>query len=174
MYNKSFLALLLCLFLGTVSLAQKDGCEKYSIPSIGISFCTPTGWTIEKKSTGNDIVKGRTRDGLTPNINVRSADYAGTISKFADGSIAEVLKTKPEGVSSIALDSKSDFSAGKLQGVKSVYKIDVRGYRIKSIQYFFSGRADTKIIITATLLWSDAEELEGLIDDSMKTFTVSN
>ena len=136
--------------------AQKAECDKYSDASLGISFCAPTDWTVGTIPGKSSVMTAETRDNFTPNINVRSA----------------VLKAKPAGATKVELESQTAFTAGRAQGIKAVFSVEYQGLDIRTIQYYFSGRGETKIIITATILLSQADELESDIDDAIRTFEV--
>jgi hypothetical protein len=172
MLKKSVVTLLFLLVLGFTSFAQKEGeCEKYTDASLGISFCAPSGWTVGSVPGKSYVIAGASRDGLTPNINVKSAAVPGALSEIVDLSVKEILKLKPGGADKVELKSRSAFRAGKASGFKAVFSFVVNGINVRSVQYYFSGKEQTKIVITATLPF-DADELESDVDEAVKTFAV--
>ena len=173
MLKKSIITLSFLIIFGFTVQAQ-DKCNRYSETSIGITFCAPTNWLI-KKAEGEPYadIYGEARNGLAPNINVQAGPFKGTLSEATDSGISVVLKSKGNGVTEIEVKSRSEFAAANTKGFKVNYDSEVRGINIRSIQYFFSGKGDTKIVITATLLLSDVEKLESIIDESIKTLKIS-
>jgi len=174
MFKKSIITLLLLIVFGFNAYAQ-DKCNTYSEPSIGVTFCAPQKWTIRKRED-NPYAKifGETSNGLTPNINLQTGSFTDSLSKVTDSGVENVLKTKgTDGISKVELKSKSEFAADT-QGFKVVYHIEVDGLNLRTIQYFFKGLGDTKIVVTATLPMSDADALEGIVDASLKTFKVTS
>ncbi|HEY0458269.1 MAG TPA: hypothetical protein VGC97_03895 [Pyrinomonadaceae bacterium] len=160
--------ILLSLCFVTFARAQFR-CVKFQDASLGVSMCAPVGWAIADGIDNNKVIVGERTDNFTRNINVKGAVFPGTVSQAAAAGIAYILKTKPGGITKVALSSKKAFTAGKEQGVKVVFKAVAAGRDVKSIQYYFSGKGKNKIVVTATLFWSDDADLETIIDNAVKT-----
>ena len=151
----SIIAIFIVLVLGTNACSQsKDLCNKFSEPSIGVSFCAPSGWIIQKADDGYQTAFGEERNGFTPNMGVTTATATGS------GSLSEFVKKGVEGLrqnpqylknaSSVESIDYSEFAATSVSGYKIVYDfIGVEnGKKGRSIQYIFDGKGNTKIIIT--------------------------
>lgn len=174
MFKKSIITLLLLIVFGIQAHAQEK-CNTYSEPSIGVTFCAPQNWLITKNEGGQySKIFGERHQDFTPNINVNAVTYAASLSKTADEVVKDLLKTKGYGKASrIEVKSKIEFAA-ETKGIKVVYDGEFNGLNVRTIQYFFKGLGNTKIAVTATLLLSDADTLEKLIDASINTLKITD
>jgi hypothetical protein len=175
MSKKLIITVLFLLVFGIVSHAQDKKCNLYSEISLGVTFCTPPDWEITD-SNPYPVTFGERKNGFTPNVNLRTSLFNGTLVEAVDSSIAGMKKAPNSGseITKIAFNGKSEFTAGKLKGYKVSYNTTMRGVNLRSIQYFFKGEGNNIIFLTATMLLSSANELEEIIDDSIKTFKIEN
>lgn len=173
MFKKLVVTLLFLLVFGIAANAQDDKCNLYSEVSLGVTFCTPPDWEITE-SDPYPVTFGERKNGFTPNINLRASPFNGTLAEAVDSSIGAMKKAPDSGgeITKVVLNSKSEFTAGNLKGFKVSYDTAMRGFTFRSIQYFFSGKGKTVIFLTATMLLSDAGQLEEIIDNSIKTLKI--
>jgi hypothetical protein len=175
MSTKSIITLIFISICGITACGQKtDSCNKFAEPSIGVSFCAPSGWIIEKQYDGLQIAFGEEHDGFTPNIGFKSATINGSLSEFVKKSV-EGLRKNPQVLNVSSLDhlNYTEFSATSASGYKVIYDFTKDGKKSRTIQYIFNGNKNTIIIFTAVMLFSDKEILEKVFDDSVKTFQLS-
>ena len=116
MLKNSIFFLILFVASGFSACGQKleESCNKYSEPSLGISFCAPPKWTIIKKP--NQLyqqVNGEDKNGKSSNINVVASDYEGDLTALAVMMTNELTTNyaKDNGYSYIKFESKAEFSA---------------------------------------------------------------
>ena len=174
MCKKSIVTLLFLLVFGIAANAQDNKCNVYSETSLGITFCTPPDWEITP-SNPYPVTFGARKNGFTPNVNLRASPFNGTLTEAVDASIAGMKKAPNSGgeITKVVLNSKSEFTAGDLKGFKVSYNTTMRGVNLRQIQYFFSGNENTVIFLTATMLLTGANQLEGIIDTSIKTLKIT-
>lgn len=173
MLKKSIATLLFLLVFGIAADAQDNKCNLYSETSLNLTFCTPPDWEITE-SNPYPVTFGERKNGFTPNVNLRASPFNGTLAEAVDASIAGMKKAaNPRGeITKVVLNGKSEFTAGDLKGYKVSYNTTMRGVNLRSIQYFFSGEGNTVIFLTATMLLTSANQLEEIIDTSIKTLKI--
>ncbi|HVE56109.1 MAG TPA: hypothetical protein VNB22_04720 [Pyrinomonadaceae bacterium] len=180
MLRKSILIVTLLLLLTSASFAQQTdaACEnEYSEPSIGISFCMPAEWiTVKRDYAKFKVAYGKKSNGGYPTINLMPESFKGKLSDFVTAGV-NVLLTKSiketKNGNSLKIESRTTFTAGKLQGYKIVINsVGTDGSKMRTIQYAFSGKGDTKFVITATAAQAGKAETDKVFDDIMKTLKI--
>jgi hypothetical protein len=154
------------------SQQSKQSCNKVLEQSVAISYCAPTDWSVAKME-GNEYhqLKGEKHDLLTPNLIFDADQYKGTLSEYYNSNIDYLLsnyKNVPN-VDSVEVESRSDFNAGEFSGFRVVLITKHKRAVVRTILYFFNGKGDTKISMTATFLQSEKDELDKVFDDTVKT-----
>lgn len=174
MFRKSIVTLLFLLTFGIAADAQDNKCNVYSETSLGITFCTPPTWEITPANP-YPVTFGARKNGFTPNVNLRASPLSGTLTEAVDSSIAAMKKAPNSGgqITKVVLNSKSEFTAGDLKGFKVSYNTTMRGVALRQIQYFFNGDENTVIFLTATMLLTSANQLEKIVDTSIKTLKIT-
>lgn len=177
MVKQSIFILILFLTTGLSACAQQsqDSCNKYSEPSLSVSFCAPPKWTIVKKpNEPYQKVVGEEKDGLIPNIGITSGDYNGSITEFAIKGLDYLVKNyKEKGYTSVTVESQSEFGTKTTRGYRVVYNSEIQGRKLRLIQYIFAGKGNNKLVVTAYSLPSDKDVMDKVFDDAMQTFEVS-
>lgn len=175
MLKKASIAFLFVFLLGLTSFAQET-CNKVLEKDGGFSFCAPLNWTVSREAGEKyQTIAGETVNGVSPNMNIKDEVSKIMLSDYVAASIKNILAdVKKIGASSIKLESQSDFAAASMRGFKVVWQVDVNGIKIRSIQYFFSGKNDRKYIVTGTALEADKEVTDSIFDKSVKTFELTN
>jgi len=176
MLRESILLITLLLLFASVILAQqtKASCEnEYSEPSVGVTFCLPSEWIIIKRDNEPfKIAYGKKSNGAYPTIVIRFDSFKGKLTEYVNEGIKYFqTKAKKElGITSIEIESNEEFTAGKLVGHKLVINsVDKNGFNFRTIQYAFSGKSDTKIVLTATAAQADKAESDKVFDDIIKS-----
>lgn len=175
MLQKSIFILLFLLTFAFSSYAQ-ESCNKLTESSLGISFCAPPKWTIVlKEGRKYQTVFGEEIGGLTPTMNIQAGTFSGSLSKYVKAGVDYLLqnyKTETK-ATSVELESQTNFTAGSNRGFRVVYNsVYQEGLKLRTIQYAFNGKGNTKIVITATMPLSDKDVLEKVFDDAVKTIQV--
>ncbi len=172
---KNLIATISLLIIFGFNIYAQDKCNIYSEPSVGVTLCAPQKWTVLKKE-GEPFadIFGEINKGQTPNINMRIAYIAVSLSEYVDGASDFILKNQGRlGITNVKVKNRSDFVAS-IKGIRVVYDAEVNEMNLRVIQYYFKGLGEAKIILTATLPLSNADELEKVVDESFKTFKVDN
>lgn len=172
MIREPILLITLLLLFTSVILAQqtKAPCEnEYSEPSIGVTYCLPSEWLIIKRDNEPfKIAYGKKSNGAYPTIVIRVESFKGKFSDYVKSGI-DYFQTKAKkdfGAISVEIESKGEFTAGKLRGYKLVINtVDKNGFEFRTIQYAFSGKSDTKMVITATAAQADKTESDKTFDE---------
>jgi hypothetical protein len=175
MLKKASIAFLFVFLLGLTSFAQET-CNKVLEKEGGISYCAPLNWTVTKEAGEKyQTIFGETVNGLTPNMNIKDETAKAALSDYVELSNKNILAgVKEIGATSIKLESQSDFAATSMRGFKVVWQVNVNGIKVRSVQYYFSGKNDRKYVITGTALAADKEVMDSVFDKSMKTFELIN
>ncbi len=161
MLKQTIFILIVFITVGLSACAQKpqDVCNKYSEPSLHISFCAPPKWTIVKKPGVTYQEVFGEEYGSTGNINVVAAKYERKLIDLATemNDLIGPDYAKENGYDSAKFESRSEFSAKTAHGYRSTYISETKGLKIRTIQYLFSGVGEMKIVITATTSAEDKE-----------------
>jgi hypothetical protein len=173
MLKKSIVAVLFLLVF-SFSMHAQEACNKVVHVGFGISLCAPTDWTAEKDAQGDVVISGEKINGLTPNIILTGEDSPVSLAKYSKEQVAYMVANyKTIGASSMELKSQTEFQAGSLHGYKAVIKCLYKNEEIWIIQYRFSGKGNTKILINVSLPSAVKTKFEKIIDDSVATFRLS-
>ena len=171
MIKKASVALVFVLSFALAAFAQET-CNKVVEKIGGFSYCAPLNWdTLKTEKEKYTIVFGEKVNGMTPNINIKDEVVKMPLADYVELSTKNVLdSTKELKVSSLKVESQSDFASASMRGFKVVFVSVYNGITVRSIQYLFSGKGDRKYVVTATALNSDKDVLDSVFDKSMKTF----
>lgn len=178
MVKQSIFILLFFIASSLSACAQQpqDSCNKYSEPSLGVTFCAPSKWTIAKKPGATyQEVFGEEKNGITPNINVVAAVYEGELAELATKMADEIVTNlyKEKRYLSIKLENKSEFAAKTMRGYRMAFVPEAKEGKLIVIQYLFAGKGNMKIVVTAFSEYADKDVMGKIFDDAMKTFEVS-
>jgi hypothetical protein len=170
---KRLLSAPLFIFLLTLTCYAQSECKRNVEPVGGFSFCAPDDWTVtEKEGEKYKIVFGARREGLTPNINIKDDANAALLADYTAASIKYILSHYQEvGATSMKVLTQDDFiTTTGVHAVKVIYHAEVKGLIIRTIQYFFDGKAGQKLIVTCTALEADSGVLDPIFERALKTF----
>ncbi|MEO8436003.1 MAG: hypothetical protein ABI596_13970 [Pyrinomonadaceae bacterium] len=161
------------VFLVTVAVRAQDSCQRQVELVGGFSICIPEGWRVqEKEGQKFKLLFGTSGPTFTPNINFKDAIDPRPISDYATAGVDYILKNFQEvGATSVKLISKTPITtAAGAQGMKVAMRAEFKGLLILSQQYYFNGKGDQKLILTATSLEADQATLDPIFDRAAKSF----
>ena len=170
---KRLLSVPLIIFLLTLTCFAQNECKRNVEPTGGFSFCMPDGWMVtEKEGEKFKFVYGPTGDSFRPNINIKDDVNTSLLTDYTAASVKYVLAHYQEiGATGMKVIAQDDFiTTTGMHGIKVTYRTDYKGIVIRTIQYFFDGKAGQKLIVTCTLLDADSSTLDPIFERTLKTF----
>lgn len=165
-------AAVLVLALSLGGLAQ-GVCQRHAETLGGYSLCVPQGWTVEEKEGQKYKLIFAPRDEtFTPNINVKEdtnalalADYVAASLKYVGDHYQEI------GATSVKMLGQSNFrTTSGLTAIRVAFSTEFKGLTIRTLQYYFSGRNNRKLIVTCTFLEEKKVALDPVFDRALKSF----
>lgn len=170
---KRILAAPLFTFLLSLTCFAQNECKRNVEPAGGFSYCMPDSWMVkEKEGEKYKIIYGPTGDNFRPNINVKDDVNALLLTDYTTASVKYVLAHYQEiGATGMKVLSQDDFiTTTAMHGIKVTYRTEYKDIFLRTIQYFFDGKAGQKLIVTCTALDADSSTLVPLFDRTLKTF----
>ena len=175
MFTKAFaLAAAVVLLLTGINQAQ-DSCQRHVETGGGFSICVPLGWKVEAREGQKfKLVFGPPGQRFTPNLNFRDHNDSTLIDDYATAGIDYLLEHyKDVGADSLKLLKREPFTtAAGDSGVKVTLRSEFKGLLVRSLQYYFNGKGDQKVIMTATALEADQVTLDPIFDQAAKSFRI--
>jgi len=164
------LLLLGVLLTGASGAVAQEVCNRNLEPLGGFSLCVPGGWTASaKEGEKYKLLFAPPAERFTTNINMKDAVSALALGEYATASVDYILKNFPQ-MSVKALTKDSFTTQTGLAGFRATFHAEHKGLLIRSIQYYFSGNAEQKLILTCTGLEADQVTLDPVCDRAAKTF----
>ena len=180
MIQKTILIIILLLAFAVASNAQQttSSCDnKFSVSSIGLSFCLPSEWIVkDRDNEQSQVAYGTQSNGIFPTINIKTGIFKGALSEYVKAGVEYLLTTskKETNAKSLEIESKKEFTAGALRGYRLVINSEHQdSYKLRTIQYAFEGKGDTKIVITCTMSPIDKERMDEFYDKTMQTLKLA-
>jgi len=167
------LLLLGMLLPGASGIAAQEVCKRNLEPQGGFSLCVPDGWTVsEKEGEKYKLFFAPAAERFTANINMKDGVSAMALGDYATAGVDHILKNYTQfGATSVKALTRDSFTAKTgLAGIKATFRVEYKGLLIRTIQYYFSGNAEQKLILTCTLLEADQATLDPVCDRAAKTF----
>ena len=166
---KSFL-LLGILLAGASGVVAQEVCKRNLEPQGGFSICVPDGWTVTtKEGEKYELLFAPPGERFTTNINMKDTVSAVALGEYATASANYILKNFSQ-MNVKALTRDSFTTQTGLAGIKATFHAEHKGLLILSIQYYFNGNAEQKLILTCTGLQDDQVTLDPVCDRAAKTF----
>ncbi|MDX6693564.1 MAG: hypothetical protein QOF02_1167 [Blastocatellia bacterium] len=170
---KRLLSAAVLVFVLSLCAVAQDVCQRHVEPLGGYSLCVPQGWSIEEKEgqSFKSIFAPRAEK-FTPNLNVKEDTNAAPLADYAAASIKYVLAHYEEiGATSLKLIEQSNFrTTSGLSSVRATFSTEFKGLTIRTLQYYFSGKNNQKLIVTATFLEESKASLDPVFDRALKSF----
>lgn len=170
---KNLLFATLLVFLLTLAGAAQNVCKRNVEPVGGFSFCVPDGWgVVEKEGQKYKIVYGPREDVFTPNINVKDEANTAPLADYVAASIKYILDHYQQvGATSVKVIAQASFmTTGRTPGIKVTLRTEYKGLIIRTLQYYFNGKAGEKLIVTCTALEAEQAALDPVFERALKTF----
>jgi hypothetical protein len=170
--RRVFLSSALVFALALSGFAQQV-CKRHVETAGGFSFCPPDGWTAgERPDQKYKVWFAPPAKEFTPNINLKDDENPVALAEYVAVSLKYILANKEKvGAESIELLDQSDFvTASGLTGIRMAFRTHYKGLVVRTIQYYFNGKKDQKLIVTVTALEADRETLDPVFDHAVKTF----
>ena len=154
--------------------AAQANCARHIEMAGGLSFCPPEGWIEEKKAEEKySRFFGPEQEGFTANLNIKDETSGIPLPDAVAGSIKQILlpaSAEKMGVTSVSLVNQSEFiTTSNLRGFKVEFRVELKGWIIRTVQYYFGAALDKKFVLTFTSLESQKAKLDPICDDSVKT-----
>lgn len=170
---KKALSLFAVILTFTLAAAAQDVCKQRAATGAGFSFCLPEGWLAET-DPGDKYPSYSSPAGAKArgNLNFKDVVSETALADFVTASNKYSLEnlTKNDDVKSLKLLSRADFiTAAKDKGEKLVYLMEYKEFTMRSLQFYFAGKGNRKIIMTFTSLDADKDVMEKFVDDTIKT-----
>ena len=141
----------------------------------GFSYCPPDGWAIQQ-SLDNKFKTffGPSSPVLTPNIQATEEDDEASLPDHVAVGIKYILANlQKAGATAVTVLNQSEFvTTSGVRGIKVVFHMEnsAKVLTLRTYQYYFSGRANRKLVVSASVLESDRNKFEPLFDRAMKSF----
>lgn len=175
MLIKNFALATAVVFLLTGMNQAQNSCQRHVETGGGFSICIPAGWKVEEKEGQKfKFLFGTSGQRFTPNINFRDHNDSRLLDDYATAGIDYLLENyKVVGADSVKLVKREPFTtASGASGVKVALRSEYKGLLVRSLQYYFNGKGDQKVIMTATALEVDQATLDPIFDEAAKSFRV--
>ena len=178
MLKKYSYILLLVISAASLVNAQNaaDKCTTLSEPSLGLSFCVPQKWKIVKdKNDAYQKILGEVYNNLTPimsvDVIIDKSPLPAFVAKKMDGLYRNYKNTA--NIASVEPARQTKFNAGKLRGYKAALGTSSqKGSKFWAIFYFFNGKDNQKIVLSALVPFGVKDELEKVLDDAVRTLKI--
>ena len=171
--KRTLSAALVILTLAITGAAQANRARHVETAG-GFSFCPPEGW-IEKKTTEEKYSQffGPEQEGFTANLNIKDETSPTPLTDLIAASIKQILlpaSAERFGVTSISLVNQSEFiTSSSLPVFKVEFRVELKAWIIRTVQYYFAGAVDKKFVLTFTSVEAQRAKLDPVCDDSVKT-----
>jgi hypothetical protein len=167
-------AALLILTFG-ISSAGQGNCARHLETDGGLSFCPPEGWIELKKAEDKySQFLGPAQEGFTANLNIKDEINTTPLTDLVAASVKQIIlpgSAEKLGVTSVSLVNQSEFiTASSQRGFKVTFRVELKGWIIRTVQYYFDAAGDKKFVLTFTSLEAQKAKLDPVCDDSAKTF----
>lgn len=172
---KRFPVAVFFVFLLALNGLAQTPCKRHAEVLGGFSFCPPPGWTVmEKEGQKYQIIFGPRGETFTPNINVKDEANDYPLAAYVDASVKAILANyQTIGATSVKLLEQTNFTTtNRSPGIRAAFRTEYKGILIRTMQYYFNGKAGQKLVVTCTSLEADKATLDPLFDSAMKTFRV--
>jgi hypothetical protein len=171
--KRTFSAAVVILTFAITGAAQAN-CVRHIEPAGGLSFCPPEGWIEQKKAEEKySRFFGPEQEGFTANLNIKDETNAAPLTDLVAASIKQILlpgSAEKMGVTSVSLLNQSEFiTTSNLRGFKVEFRVELKDWIIRTVQYYFDGALDKKFVLTFTSLEAQKAKLDSISDDSVKT-----
>ncbi|HEY0405581.1 MAG TPA: hypothetical protein VGC89_07620 [Pyrinomonadaceae bacterium] len=174
MMKRLLSAVVLLLALALCGFAQ-GVCQRHSEPLGGYSMCVPPGWSVEEREGQAFKMFFAPRDEtFTANINVKEDTNAALLPAYAEASIKYVLGHYAEiGATSIKLVEQANYrTTSGLSSIRVAFSTEFKGLLIRTLQYYFTGSNNHKLIVTCTFLEANKVGLDPVFDRALKSFQI--
>jgi hypothetical protein len=174
MKGSLLVAIILSLALVSSYVAQET-CKRHSEPKGGFSYCPPTGWSLEERPGINfKVAMGPRSDVFTPSLIAKELDVPASLNDVVSIMVKHYSDNpKAMGTEYVKVLNQSEFiTSSKLQGIKLIFQSGKNGLDIRTTQYFFGTKGNTKLILAFTSLEKEGEVLDRIFDESMKTLQI--
>jgi hypothetical protein len=175
MFIKTFAFVTAILFLLTSTIPAQDSCPRHVETGGGFSICVPIGWKVEAREGQKfKLVFAPRGERFTPNLNFRDDNDSRLLDDYATAGIDYLLEHyKDVGADTVKLLKREPITtAAGVSGVKVTLRSEFKGLLVRSLQYYFDGKDDQKVIMTATALEADQVTLDPIFDQAAKSFRV--
>jgi hypothetical protein len=167
------LLLLSMLLTGASGAAAQETCARNVEPQGGFSLCVPDGWTVsEREGEKYKLLFAPPGERFTANINMKDSVSAMALDEYVATSVDYILKNYTQfGATTVKALTRDSFPTKTgVTGIKATFRTEYKGFLIRTIQYYFSGKATEKLTLTCTLLETDQVTFDPICDRAAKTF----
>ena len=157
----------------TLTCFAQGVCRRHREAAGGFSFCLPEGWTaVERPEQKYKIIFGPRGQVFTPNINMKDEVNKAPLADYVAASLKIILSNYGQtGATSVRIMSQANFmTATRIPGIKVTLQAEYKGLLIRTLQYYFSGVQDQKLIVTCTALEEERAALDPVFERVLKTF----
>lgn len=155
---------------GTLSAQAQAVGDTVSAPGI-FTYQAPPGWTVKDTAMSKyKICFDTPKNDFAANINVVVQPYPKPLADYVALNKSQI-KSVPMLQNVLITDEKPFTTAAGLQGTRLVITDTVGKSDLEQTFYIFAGDGDTKYVVTASCLVTDAQTYAPVFDASMKTFT---
>lgn len=173
MMKRILLGVALVLALTLNCVAQQKECQRHAETSAGFSVCPPEGWSVHNKEGQKyAIILGPRGSGFTPNINFKDEVNSAPLADYVAASLKTILTSYEKlGATSLKVVDQREFTTDSgMKGFRVSFSTVYKQLTIRTLQYYFNGKAGQKFIITGTALEADSETNDKLLDRAAKSF----
>jgi hypothetical protein len=172
---KTTLSAALLILTFAISSAGQGNCARHLETAGGLSFCPPEGWIELKKAEEKySQFLGPAQEGFTANLNIKDEINTTPLTDLVAASVKQIIlpgSAEKLGVTSVNLVNQSEFiTASSQRGIKVTFRVELKGWIIRTVQYYFDAAGDKKFVLTFTSLEDQKAKLDPVCDDSAKTF----
>ena len=137
--------------------------ERYTSDTHHCSLVVPKGWESKPSNQEGITFSAPKSSGYNANFILNGEAFAGSVTDYTDATVRDI-KTS---VTSAVLTSQTPFTAGDgLAGIRVAWTNKVNGVDLTQVMYFFDVSRGYKVLITCTVLATQAADITPLFDSS--------
>ena len=163
---------LLPIFLLTLTGFAQTDCKRQVEPGGGFSYCIPEGWKLNEKQGEKYKFAYTSGDTFSPNLNIKEDVNTSPLTDYVAASNKYILDNyQKTGATSMKLVAQDDFvTTSGLKSIRMSYRAEFKGLILRVLQYYFSGKAGQRLIVTCTALEEDKATLDPIFERALKSF----
>ena len=176
MMKRLLSAVVLVLVLALGGFAQ-GVCKRHVEQQAGYSICVPPGWTVEEKENQKyKLLLAPPEAGFTPNIHFIDELNAAPLADYVTGSIKYATEHYEQiGATSMKVVSQSNFrTTSGLPAIRVAFITEFKGVMVRTLQYYFEGTDEQKLIVTCTFLEEEKAVLDPVFERALKSLRAEN